>query len=276
MTAVPPAGELHPDDELSALVDGSLPPAEQAAVAQHVAGCEACQRQVDQLRAVRDVMRQLPLVDPPFGFFERTLRQGPHPRSTAHRRLWRGIFLTVVALVAVLGIVALVNHRQGQVSPEVAEVFDDFRTHVEPVAATRASGGEEPAGGLPGAVEGYAFVRMAEGAQGRYAVYTAGDSVVGVTWDEGELDVRGHPVPAGAEWHEGELAGRPALYVEADDVSVLVVARGSRVYTVVAEAPEGVLAQISADLPSPGSSPSVGQRVQSAGRALLESFGFGG
>lgn len=276
MSAVPPAGELHPDDELSALVDGSLPPAEQAAVAQHVAGCETCRRQVDQLRAVRDVMRQLPLVEPPFGFFERTLRQGPHPRSTAHGRLRRGVFLTVLALVAVLGIVALVNHRRGQVSPEIGHVVSDYRTHIEPVAATRVSVGEEPIGDLPDTVEGYLFVRVAEGEQGRYAVYTAGGAAVGVTWDEGELDVTGRPVPAGAAWHEGELAGRPAFYVEVDGVTVLVVERGSRVYTVVAEVPETMLEQISDDLPSPGTAPSVGQRVQSAGRALLEAFGFGG
>ena len=154
MTAMPPTdGGLHPDDELSAFVDGEPRARRAGRGARRMSpAAQSCRRQVEQLQAVRDIMRQLPLVDPPFGFFERTLRQGPKPRSTASRRLRNGLVLTIVALVAIIGVVLLVHHRPSEVTPDVSQVFHDYGSVVKPVSvqrrdAPRRAGGRTP--GLP-------------------------------------------------------------------------------------------------------------------------------
>ena len=277
MTAVPPAdGGLHPDDELSAFVDGSLAPEEQAAVRAHVAGCASCQQQVEQLRAVRDIMRGLPLVDPPFGFFERTLRQGPKPRSSASRRLRNGLIFTIVGLVAIIGVVLLVHHRPNDVTPDVSQVFHDYDRVVKPVTVQSVTPLATPVGGLPASFQGYQLVRLVEGDEGRYAVYSRGGDVIGVTWTEGQLTSEQPEVPAGARATVVEVAGNPGFEVTDGDVTVLAVERGSRVYLVVAAAPPAMVELMSGQLPSPDRSTSITDQAAATGKALLETFGIGG
>jgi hypothetical protein len=117
---------------------------------------------------------------------------------------------------------------------------------------------------------------MVLGEQDRYAVYSDGQSAIGITWADGELDLREHSLPAGATEEERSVDNGRAYHVAAEDVSMLFVERGGRVYTLVAETPEQLLEAVSGDLPRPGVSPSVGERAQSAGKALLEAFGLGG
>jgi anti-sigma factor RsiW len=272
----PTDGGLHPDDELSGFVDGSLAPEEQAAVRAHVAGCASCQQQVEQLRAVRDIMRGLPLVEPPFGFFERTLRQGPKPRSTAARRFRNGLIFTIVALLAIIGVVLLVHHRPSEVTPDVSEVFHDYTSVVKPVAVEQVTPLPTPVGGLPASFQGYQLVKLVEGDEGRYAVYSKGNDAIGVTWSEGELTSEAPDVPAGEHATLVEVAGNPGFEVTDGGVTLLVVERGSRVYTVVAAAPPAMVELMSGELPSPDGSTSITDHAAATGKALLETFGIGG
>ena len=67
----------HLDDVLSAYLDDELTPAERVDVEAHLAGCAECRSDLDAEAEVRLLVRELPAVDPPFGFYERILRDGP-------------------------------------------------------------------------------------------------------------------------------------------------------------------------------------------------------
>jgi hypothetical protein len=59
----------HPGDKLSAYLDGELPPAERAAVDQHLVECAACARALEELAAVDSFSRTL-AVQAPEGYFD--------------------------------------------------------------------------------------------------------------------------------------------------------------------------------------------------------------
>ena len=52
----------HPGDALSALLDGELEPADEAAVRRHLAACEPCRIEFDDVTIVRRTVRGLPAV----------------------------------------------------------------------------------------------------------------------------------------------------------------------------------------------------------------------
>jgi anti-sigma factor RsiW len=122
----------HADDALSALLDGALNLAEEAEVRAHVAECEACAAELEAVRAARSWVRTLPLVDPPFGFFERLL-------ATRRRRRF-GAAAMVAATAASLAFVATLPAREEPVKPAVASLV---RTH-----AITASVDGDPLSGL--------------------------------------------------------------------------------------------------------------------------------
>src|SRR6185312_17309916 len=47
-------------EQLSAALDGMLAPEEQTALDAHLAGCETCRRELEELRQVRMLLRALP------------------------------------------------------------------------------------------------------------------------------------------------------------------------------------------------------------------------
>ncbi|MCH7717978.1 MAG: zf-HC2 domain-containing protein, partial [Chloroflexi bacterium] len=48
------------DQELSAYVDGQLPSAARARLEEHVQACAACREALEELRALRGALRELP------------------------------------------------------------------------------------------------------------------------------------------------------------------------------------------------------------------------
>ncbi|MCU1374828.1 MAG: hypothetical protein JWO68_2114, partial [Actinomycetia bacterium] len=66
----------HPDDALSALLDGQLEADEAAAVQAHLVACSACTAELEAQRETRAAVRSLPAVEPPSGFFEGLLAGG--------------------------------------------------------------------------------------------------------------------------------------------------------------------------------------------------------
>jgi len=107
----------HPGDLLSALLDGELTPAEEAGVRAHTSACEQCQRELRLIGEGRTLVRDLPAVDPPFGFYERMLR----PR---HRWARVGVAALVAGAAASVGLMAVATPREAPVSPHVAQLVD--------------------------------------------------------------------------------------------------------------------------------------------------------
>ena len=107
----------HPGDLLSALLDGELTPREEDGVRVHLSTCEPCQRELQLIGEGRTLVRDLPPVDPPFGFYERMVR----PR---HRWARAGVAALVAGAAASVGIMALAAPREATVSPHVAQLVN--------------------------------------------------------------------------------------------------------------------------------------------------------
>lgn len=260
----------HPDSEvLSAYVDGSLEPAEHSVVRAHLVSCPPCRTTERELELMRQVLRTLPFVDAPTGFYERTLRQGPRPRSTANQRFGIAVTLAILMLVSVIVVVAIVRRQPQAVRPAVPEVLAAF------AGAGSAGTGRTPVaprGGLPSTLPGGYALAGVEQYEGReYLVYRNGDRIVKVTWADGSLaGLRGDVASTALTVDEDE-----ARYVETPEAGLLFVERGDRVYIVELPPDEDPVA-IGLAVPVHDAQPSVTDRVEAAGRSLLETFGFGG
>ena len=107
----------HPGDLLSALVDGELTPGESAGVRAHLEACADCRRELRLISEARTLLRALPPVDPPFGFFERMVRPG---------RRWAraGVGVLAAGAAASVAVMALAAPREAPVSPQVGRFVD--------------------------------------------------------------------------------------------------------------------------------------------------------
>jgi len=107
----------HPGDLLSALLDGELTAREEEGVRAHLETCADCQRELRLVTEGRASLRDLPPVDPPFGFYERLVR----PR---HRWARAGVAALAAGAAASVGIMALAAPREATVAPHVAQLVD--------------------------------------------------------------------------------------------------------------------------------------------------------
>jgi hypothetical protein len=263
----PSAG--HPDEELlSAYLDGVLEPDEVTEVREHLVTCASCRARLEELRLVQEVVRTLPFVEPPFGFYERTLRRGPRPSSTSSQRFGITVGASIVGLLAVFVILAVVSWRADEVRPTSDGLAE---AHARLDSALGKSTAQPPAG-LPATLGEYRYEGPAMVDGRHFEVYAKADREVGVTWWDGELG--GAPRGAGRliELDAGESEGWLVLGERAD---VAVLERDDRVFAVVAPKGEDV-AGWAASLPEATAGDSLGDRLRSAGRSLLEAFGFGG
>lgn len=107
----------HPGDLLSALVDGELTPGEAAGVRAHLDTCPECRRELERIGEARTLVRDLPAVDPPFGFYERMVR----PK---YRWARAGVAALAGAAAVSVGVLAFAAPREPHVSPHVAQLVD--------------------------------------------------------------------------------------------------------------------------------------------------------
>ena len=107
----------HPGDLLSAYLDGELAPGEQQGVRAHLDECAECRRELQYISEARTFVRDLPPVDPPFGFFERMLR----PR---HRWARASVAALTGAAAVSVAVMAFAAPREPHVSPHVAHLVD--------------------------------------------------------------------------------------------------------------------------------------------------------
>ena len=130
----------HLGDALSGLIDGELSPEAELAARQHVATCHDCALELEAVQTARAWVRNLPPVDPPFGFYERMLRPGParSPFLPSGRRAgFAALTASAAAAVVLLGFA----------SPSEAPVTPPMNQFIE-AHATGASVGSDPLSGL--------------------------------------------------------------------------------------------------------------------------------
>lgn len=113
----------HLGDLLSGLLDGELSPEAEAAAYQHVAACSRCTRELEDVRAARAWVRDLPAVEPPFGFYERMLRDARRARRPAWASPRRvGVAALATSAAAAVALVGFATPQDAPVSPTV-DVF---------------------------------------------------------------------------------------------------------------------------------------------------------
>lgn len=112
----------HPIEDLTALLDGALPPGRAAEVARHLASCAPCRAERDRLAAGIALLRALPPPPEPSPFFAarleaRIAREGRRRRSWVERLgllplRWRIAAPAAAAAIAAAAVLAGVrSHR---------------------------------------------------------------------------------------------------------------------------------------------------------------------
>jgi predicted anti-sigma-YlaC factor YlaD len=109
--------DAHAGDLLSALLDGELTAAEEQQVRAHLLICAECRRELGIVADVRRLVRELPAVEPAFGFFERMLRP-------ANRWARAAVAVLAGGAAASVAVVALAAPREAPVAPHVARFVD--------------------------------------------------------------------------------------------------------------------------------------------------------
>ncbi len=98
---------------LSAYLDGMLDPSERDRADEHLQGCPACRSELDDLKMVVGLVRDLPLVEPPAEFrrgLRYKLEQVPGPRgrggllAALGRGKWSGIVAAAASFLLVIGL----------------------------------------------------------------------------------------------------------------------------------------------------------------------------
>jgi anti-sigma factor RsiW len=283
----------HPDDLLSALLDGELGAAEAEAVRTHLVSCSACAAELEAVRDSRATLRFLPAVEPPPGFVDAILRVEEEGGSGSSApvvalRTPRAAMVNAAAAIAA-GLFVLVGIGDHQVAGAVSpEVTGSVERHAATISAVTAGvGGPSPilAPGevtattaprrstdvshpyaAPQRLAGYRLVDAFEAPHGLHLLYEKGPYALSVFEEEGDLDYRELPRRGttfelggdeGWRWDGGTTAGR-----------VVVLARGGLVFTLVGDESDKAVLAAARALPG-GPHPGLGTRVRRACGELL-------
>ncbi len=146
----------HLGDALSALLDGELVGPPEAAAHAHLAVCPPCARELQAVSQARTWVRALPVVDPPFGLYERMLLdRSPVPAGTPPPGVaafaGAGVFVGALAGraafrrragVAAIGAAAAAVTLLGMGSPSTQPVSPAVARLVEAHAASSSVGAD--------------------------------------------------------------------------------------------------------------------------------------
>jgi anti-sigma factor RsiW len=267
------AGTEHPGDLLSAYIDGALDAHDTLTIEAHVATCAECADAVAGERDVRQAVRNLRAVDVPAGFFERIIEQGPRLTSNATRSRARFAAANIVAAAAVwVGVIGFA-HIGGDrtVRPSLTQMASAYSSLLAGVAALQPLDPTEAvnAGVPPRIADRFTLVSSNRNGTHVDAAYRDGVELLALSAQPGRLDHRSLPATA----QPMPLASGRAWETQVDGVDMLVMQRAGMVIVVVGPRQPSVDGAIGTVSPRP-SAPSVRDRVEAAGRGLLETFGM--
>jgi hypothetical protein len=231
----------HAGDALSALVDGELDPEEEAVVRAHLAECQACTDELEDIRRSRRVVRLLPAVDLPRDVTARLFAIGDPASAPSvvsvlgHRRR----LATAVAVAASVAALALVGGpADPDPQPVTASLTGAFAEHVEgqaalfvPTAAPMPVDRLRAPYRAPVRLDGgYRLVHAIQHADGLQLLYQHEPYVLSVfelegTLDTGALPADGHWVRDGGEaaWQLEDAQGSTLVILDRTGVTVTVV-----------------------------------------------------
>jgi anti-sigma factor RsiW len=267
----------HLDDVLSAYLDDELAPDERRGVDAHLAACPECRSDLEAERDVRQLVRDLPAVDPPFGFYERMLRDGPEEsRAPAKRRRFRfglaNIAATAAAWLLILGVANL--HNNGSVDPapqgyvKAASVIPSFGGGSQQQSHEEAKSHDVP-DQLAGTYQLVGYTEMNGLPQ---YVYSDGERTLSVFLRPGELDENSLPADASPT----VVNGVPAWEVSTEDAEVVFVQQPGVVVVIVGPAPDAAASDVAGSNGPHQGGESLADRVTGAATGLLETFGLRG
>jgi anti-sigma factor RsiW len=121
----PFGGGMHLGDALSGLLDGELAPSQQDAARAHLVGCPTCAEELRAVGEARDWVRALPPVEPPFGFYERAMRDGRRGAFATGPSLRRRAGLAALgAAAAAVTVLGVGSPRPNPASPAVPRLVE--------------------------------------------------------------------------------------------------------------------------------------------------------
>ena len=132
----------HPVDDLTALVDGALTPADRAAVEAHLATCEACRAERDRIARTLALVGLVPAATPSPGFearfYARLAAERAAPRHGLRERIaWRFVAPALAAAAAAVSVSVYVAGRHRADEAFLAEHLELFESY-EAVASVGA------------------------------------------------------------------------------------------------------------------------------------------
>jgi anti-sigma factor RsiW len=272
----PPPPPEHPEELLSAYLDGEVTPDERAYVEEHLTTCPSCRAEFDEERDVRAAVRELPPVDPPFGFFERILRDGPaDPAQPKKRRFKFGmanLVATAAAWILVLG-VANLNSHGGPVNPAANEYVAAHASVLPGFGATSSGSNDAARYDVPDRLAG--TYRLAGEVNTRgypQLIYSDGQRTLSVFVRPGQLDE--NALPDGAK--PVLVNGSKAWSVPSNGMEVIFLQRPGVVVVIVGPGQDQAASDMASTAPRADGDDSILDHLRGAGEGLLETFGFQG
>jgi hypothetical protein len=306
----PRDAELH--DLLSALLDGELSAAETAEVRAYVERSPDAQADLDALARVRSWVRDLPEVDPPFGFYERMLS----PRNRRYgSKAAAALVAAAAAIVVILGLTPVADtvvppvnayaerHMHMITPPEASPGPGTTSTTASgtgtsaaapttkvpavntgtvvqpPASAERANGSGSFNAVPPGDLDHLGAPEHVDSYK-RMGGYQSDRGVLHVMYSNGDIEISIYEQPGTVAWESLPTSGTRMRVGDSDAWSmrsgteeVMVVERGTTVYTAVAIGGHDEMMSVVQAMPPPPP-PSMMDRARQACRSVVEQFGF--
>lgn len=278
----------HAGDALSALLDGELSDDEATAVRAHVAGCEACARELDDVREARRMLRELPNVEPPAGWLDGVLSDGVVVRLQPRRRVFATVALSVAAGL-LLFVVAANTIGPIEQRPDVDTALERHastvsargdifhgniprNTPTDPAPATTAV--RRPVADLP---DGFFAPKLLAGYR-LVESYRTDEGGVQLLYRKGQYGLSVFERRGGVDWSELPTGGARTTIAGHDawrwndepaDGRLVVIAEDAITLTIVADEPGDAVLEVASALPI-SHSVSIERRITRAVAKALE------
>lgn len=275
---------FHDDDldpRLSAYLDGELSPAEDEEIRRLLDSSPEALAEFERVRDARDMVRGLPMLEPPpevAALFRAVEGAGaPSPLAPRRRRRarTRAAVMSVVATAAFWGVVVSSPDLTAAVTPELDSAVAAHSLvpsgSDDSMEMTMDDMGDMDDSAMPAEVGGSMYLIHAQRiGPSTHAVYSDGERRVSVFEEPGRCNWDALP-----EGEEIRIDGSRGWHGTVDGHDIVVVQKGRRVYTIVAEpAPDQMMDDVTVSMPS--EDPSTWDRIRDASYDVTRVFGLRG